>query len=307
MYVAGYTAGRFVIEQMRTDYATRVFGDIRINVVVAAVVCVGALVYLAVVRKPREVLEAPAADDAEPDAEAEHAEERRARRRADQERQARRAGRGMTGFAGFGEGAVDFYDGLEADNSKAYWTDHRAVYENDVKAPMLALLAACEAEFGPGKIFRPYRDVRFSNDKTPYKTHCGATAGPYYVHIGPDGLMAAGGYYMMAPDQVARFRTAVDDDRRGDDLVKRLAAVEAEGVTIAGRAAQDAPARRRPGAPAAGPDAAQGPLRPPRLAARRRAARGGCARARGRDVAGGAAARRVAGRPRRAPPSSPGR
>ena len=59
VYVAGYTAGRFVIEQMRTDYATRVFGDIRINVVVAAVVCVGALVYLAVVRKPREVLEGP--------------------------------------------------------------------------------------------------------------------------------------------------------------------------------------------------------------------------------------------------------
>jgi len=140
----------------------------------------------------------------------------------------------MTGFGGFGEGAVDFYDGLEADNSKAYWTDHRGVYENDVKAPMLALLAACEAEFGPGKIFRPYRDVRFSNDKTPYKTHCGATAGPYYVHLGSDGLMAAGGYYMMAPDQVARFRAAVDDDRRGDDLVKRLAAVEAEGVSIAG-------------------------------------------------------------------------
>ena len=140
----------------------------------------------------------------------------------------------MTRFAGFGEGAVDFYDGLEADNSKAYWTDHRGVYENDVKAPMLALLAACEAEFGPGKIFRPYRDVRFSNDKTPYKTHCGATAGPYYVHLGPDGLMAAGGYYVMAPDQVTRFRTAVDDDRRGDDLVKRLAAVETEGVTIAG-------------------------------------------------------------------------
>ena len=143
----------------------------------------------------------------------------------------------MTGFAGFGEGAVDFYDGLEADNSKAYWTDNKALYDDHVRAPMvamLALLAACEAEFGPGKIFRPYRDVRFSNDKTPYKTHCGATAGPYYVHIGPEGLMAAGGYYMMAPDQVARFRTAVDDDRRGDDLVKRLAAVEAEGVTIAG-------------------------------------------------------------------------
>jgi prolipoprotein diacylglyceryl transferase len=62
VYVAGYTFGRFWIEQMRTDYATRVFGDIRINVVVAAVVCVGALIYLVVVRGPREVLD-EAVDD----------------------------------------------------------------------------------------------------------------------------------------------------------------------------------------------------------------------------------------------------
>jgi prolipoprotein diacylglyceryl transferase len=72
VYVAGYTFGRFWIEQMRTDYATRVFGDIRINVVVAAVVCIAALIYLVVVRKPREVLpaeaEAPAEDADEPDA-----------------------------------------------------------------------------------------------------------------------------------------------------------------------------------------------------------------------------------------------
>jgi uncharacterized protein (TIGR02453 family) len=138
------------------------------------------------------------------------------------------------GFVGFGEGAVEFYDGLEVDNSKAYWTDQRAVYENDVKAPMLALLGVCEAEFGPGKIFRPYRDVRFSADKTPYKSHCGATAGPFYVQLGADGLMAAGGYYMMAPDQVARFRVAVDDDRRGTDLQKRIAAAEADGIEIGG-------------------------------------------------------------------------
>ena len=56
VYVAGYTAGRFWIEQMRTDYATRVFGDLRINVVVAAVVFLGAVLYLVLVRKPREEL-----------------------------------------------------------------------------------------------------------------------------------------------------------------------------------------------------------------------------------------------------------
>jgi prolipoprotein diacylglyceryl transferase len=54
LYVAGYTFGRFWIELMRSDPATRVFGDIRINVVVSAVVFVGALAYLAAVRKPRE-------------------------------------------------------------------------------------------------------------------------------------------------------------------------------------------------------------------------------------------------------------
>ena len=135
----------------------------------------------------------------------------------------------MTAFAGFGEGAVDFYDGLDADNSKAYWTDHRARLRERRQGADARPARRLEPEFGPGKIFRPYRDVRFSNDKTPYKTHCGATAGPFYVQIGPDGLMAAGGQYLMASDQVARFRTAVDDDRRGDDLEKRLAAVARRG------------------------------------------------------------------------------
>lgn len=140
----------------------------------------------------------------------------------------------MTVFAGFGDGAVEFYDGLAVDNSKAYWTDQRAVYETDVRAPMQALLAALEPEFGPGKIFRPYRDVRFSNDKTPYKSHCGATAGAFYLQVGADGLMAAGGHYQMAPDQLTRFRTAVDDERRGSDLEKRLAALRADGITVDG-------------------------------------------------------------------------
>ncbi len=147
----------------------------------------------------------------------------------------------MTGFDGFGEGAVEFYDGLAVDNSKAYWTDQREVYETHIRAPMQALLAELEPEFGPGKIFRPYRDVRFSTDKTPYKTHCGATVGPFYLQIGADGLMAAGGYYQMTPDQVARFRTAVADDRRGDDLEGRLVSVRSGGITIGGETLKTRP------------------------------------------------------------------
>lgn len=142
-------------------------------------------------------------------------------------------------FTGFGEDAIEFYDGLLVDNSKAYWTDRKHLYEGHVRDPMLALLADLEAEFGAGKVFRPYRDVRFSKDKTPYKTACGATAGPFYVQVSAEGLMAAGGYYRMAPDQLARFRAAVDDDRRGTDLVARLAALD--GMEIGGEQLKSRP------------------------------------------------------------------
>ncbi|MBO0852062.1 MAG: prolipoprotein diacylglyceryl transferase [Pseudonocardia sp.] len=64
LYVAGYTAGRFWIEQMRSDPATRVFGDIRINVVVSALVFLIGLICLVVIRKPREVLATTAVTDA---------------------------------------------------------------------------------------------------------------------------------------------------------------------------------------------------------------------------------------------------
>jgi uncharacterized protein (TIGR02453 family) len=137
-------------------------------------------------------------------------------------------------FTGFGDAAVEFYDGLLADNSKAYWTDHRALYEREVREPMTALLADLEPEFGPGKIFRPYRDVRFSRDKSPYKTHCGGYAALFYVQLSADGLLAAAGYHTMAPDQVARYRLAVDDERRGEDLAGLLAAVRRAGAVVDG-------------------------------------------------------------------------
>jgi uncharacterized protein (TIGR02453 family) len=141
---------------------------------------------------------------------------------------------GPVTFPGFGEAVVDFYEGLEADNSKAYWTDNKALYEEHVRAPMLALLADLEPEFGTGKVFRPYRDVRFSNDKTPYKVQCGATAGPHYVQVSADGLMVAVGYYRMTSAQVARYRAAVDDDRHGPRLAELVDGLRGEGFTVAG-------------------------------------------------------------------------
>ena len=65
-------------------------------------------------------------------------------------------------FRGWPIEAVEFYEGLEADNSKVFWQEHKTVYERQVKAPMEELLTELADEFGEGKLFRPYRDVRLT-------------------------------------------------------------------------------------------------------------------------------------------------
>jgi uncharacterized protein (TIGR02453 family) len=145
---------------------------------------------------------------------------------------ARGYARGVT-FEGWPAEALEFYEGLEADNSKTYWTAHKAVYDADVYAPMAALLAELEDEFGEGKIFRPNRDVRFSADKSPYKTAIGAVlGGGGYVQLSADGLGAGHGYHMMASDQLERYRAAVADDRTGERLRELIAEVERHGIEV---------------------------------------------------------------------------
>ncbi|WP_111766468.1 DUF2461 domain-containing protein [Nakamurella deserti] len=138
--------------------------------------------------------------------------------------------------AGIPFAALDFYEELEADNSKAFWTAHKAVYDESVKAPMLALTAALEPEFGPAKLFRPYRDVRFAKDKTPYKTHQGAWFGETdrYLQISAAGLLLGGGRWQLSPEQLAGFRRAVDDERHGPALEKAVATVRRAGFDVNG-------------------------------------------------------------------------
>ncbi|MGY1644508.1 DUF2461 domain-containing protein [Geodermatophilus sp. SYSU D00703] len=148
-------------------------------------------------------------------------------------------------FEGLPDEGLVFYEGLEADNSKTYWARHRGVYDGCVRAPLQALVDELAAEFGTAKLFRPYRDVRFSHDKTPYKTHQGAVVHPegrgadaWYVQVSAEGLMVAGGAWRLESDQVARYRRAVADDVQGGRLraeVDRLAAagwdIEGERLT----------------------------------------------------------------------------
>lgn len=147
----------------------------------------------------------------------------------------------MTAFRGFSDRALDFYAGLDADNTKTFWTEHKSVWETEVRDPMLAMLDQLEDEFGPAKLFRPYRDVRFSKDKTPYKTHQGALVSDpdagdgvgWYVHVDKDGMLVGGGWRAHDTAQVTRFREGVADDD-GPELADLLAKVTAEGYTVDG-------------------------------------------------------------------------
>jgi uncharacterized protein (TIGR02453 family) len=136
-------------------------------------------------------------------------------------------------FSGWPSAAIDFFDGLEEDNSREYWLAHKAVYDEAVRAPMEELLEELAGEFGAGKIFRPNRDVRFSADKSPYKTQIAATlAEGGYVSLSGAGLGVGTGMYWMAPDQLERFRAAIDDDRTGPELEELAAERRRAGVDV---------------------------------------------------------------------------
>jgi len=143
-------------------------------------------------------------------------------------------------FKGWPSAALEFYVGLESDNSKTYWTAHKDAYEGSVREPFLALSQAVEREFGPLRLFRPYRDTRFSKDKTPYKTAAAAVTesqggAAYYVMISAEGLYAGSGYYMLAPDQLERYRAGVADARKGPTLASAVDALRKQKYEVDAR------------------------------------------------------------------------
>jgi uncharacterized protein (TIGR02453 family) len=139
-------------------------------------------------------------------------------------------------FRGWPVEAIEFYEGLLADNSKTYWQAHKSTYDADVHGPMTELLAEVAPEFGDGKIFRPYRDVRFSPDKTPYKTHIGALLDRgCYVQVGADGLSAGRGVWHLEGEQLARYREAVDDDASGKALEAIVDDLGGQGIEVLSR------------------------------------------------------------------------
>ena len=156
----------------------------------------------------------------------------------------------MSTFTGFPVAALDFYDDLEVDNTRSFWEKHKDTYLESVRQPMTALCEALAPEFAPdgqsAKVFRPYRDVRFAKDKTPYKTHQGAfvAAGPatgWYVEISARGLRVGAGFYEASGERLARIREAMADDKSGPRLQRVLRKLEKDGFEISGERLKTSP------------------------------------------------------------------
>ena len=172
-------------------------------------------------------------------------------------------------FRGWPVEALEFFEGLAADNSKAYWQRNKAVYDEVVRAPMEELLAELAPEFGEGRIFRPYRDIRFSRDKSPYKTQIGAMVGDGYVQLTAEGLAVGSGMWEMAPDQLERYRAAVSEGRSGGKLARLVVEARADRPRRDGsRGSEDGPEGVSEGPSSDRAPALQGPRRVARMAGR---------------------------------------
>lgn len=152
----------------------------------------------------------------------------------------------MDTFSGIPESAFRFYAELESNNNRDWWLEHKSTYDAAIKEPLALLMAELEDEFGPGKVFRPNRDVRFSPDKSPYKTYQGAFASNkegtgYYLQVSAEGLLIGGGCHTYSPEQINRFRAAVAAPASGEELQRIVDGVAAAGFAIEGEKLKTVP------------------------------------------------------------------
>jgi uncharacterized protein (TIGR02453 family) len=169
-------------------------------------------------------------------------------------------------FSGFPAEALAFLAELRANNDKVWFEANRGTFERALVAPGRALVeelgARLQNEISPtlraepkigGSIMRQHRDIRFSKDKSSYKTYFGlwfwdgegrsSTRPGFYLGFSADDLTLGGGKHGFEDEQLARYRAAVEDDKRGAELSRVLAAVRRDGrYEIGGQTYKNVPA-----------------------------------------------------------------
>jgi uncharacterized protein (TIGR02453 family) len=141
-------------------------------------------------------------------------------------------------FRGWPEDFQPFFIGLELDNSKRYFEANRRTYDDSVRAPMVALMESLEDDYGPAKVFRANRDIRFSKDKSPYKTNIAAHNGKDgvggYLSLDKKGLTVAVGCYELTPEQLTKYRKRAAAEVSGAALASIVAKLEKLGYKMGG-------------------------------------------------------------------------
>ncbi len=135
-------------------------------------------------------------------------------------------------FMGFPREAIDFFKGLEANNKKEWFQGRKDVYERACREPMRELMTELEPQLGRSKISRINRDIRFSSDRSPYKTYIAAGVGRYYIALSPAGLYVGTGMYKPDPVTLTRFRSAIDSDASGPKLHTLVRSLRRKGYQV---------------------------------------------------------------------------
>lgn len=175
------------------------------------------------------------------------------------------------GFKGFPPEGLKFLRDLKKNNRREWFQARKDIYEERVKAPMIELVSALTGElmkFAPDHVLEPskalyriYRDTRFSNDKTPYKTHiaavfprrglCKTTGAGYYFHISPEEVGIGGGIYMPGPDELLALRNHIAANYKELESIMRTPAVRSLFGEIDGAKLSRVPKGFEAGHPAA--------------------------------------------------------
>jgi uncharacterized protein (TIGR02453 family) len=153
-------------------------------------------------------------------------------------------------FTGFPKGGVDFFRALALKQDRTWFQAHKADYQALWEAPMHAFLHALKAPLSKAfpdvmrttpKVFRIYRDTRFSKDKSPYKTYASAVVPLYpggmmervglYFELGPSPFVASG-RWMMEPPVLKRFRRAVAEEALGASFARAVERHTAQGFVV---------------------------------------------------------------------------
>lgn len=155
-------------------------------------------------------------------------------------------------FTGFHRKAMQFWHELAAEMNRDWFLDNKQRYEEQWVQPLTALLTAASAKLaaayrgvklGAPRVMRINRDIRFSKDKSPYKTWVGAGVSlgerkpnqgvtALYVHFGVDEEFTGAGQYVFMDETLARWRKKVDDRTRGPEIDKIVRSLRKAKYTV---------------------------------------------------------------------------